>query len=65
MGDASDHSFSGGAGHLSSCGYAVAESLDEQTTIRIEHDLNDARVFERDAQMISQCVLQLADETWE
>ena len=65
MGNAPDHGFGGRACHLSSCGHAVAESLDEQTTIRIEHDLNDARVFERDAQMISQCVLQLADETWE
>ena len=43
-------------------GASMTQPFDEQTTIRIEHDLHDARVFERDAQMVPQGVLQLADE---
>jgi len=65
VGDTPDDSFGGRACHLASCSHSMTEPFDEQTTIRIEHDLDDARVFERDAQMISQCVLQLADEARE
>jgi len=40
----------------------MSKPFDEQPTVRIQHDLNDTRVFESYAKMVSQRVLQFADK---
>jgi hypothetical protein len=42
----------------------VAEAFDEQSAVRVEHDLDDRRIIERDAELVAKCILELADESW-
>lgn len=44
---------------------AVIQPFDKEATIRVKHDFYDAWILQCDTQMISQCVLKLADETGE
>jgi len=40
----------------------VPQPFDEEASVRIEHDLDDGGVIERDAELVAKGVLQLADQ---
>ncbi|GEO85927.1 hypothetical protein GCM10007920_32250 [Ciceribacter naphthalenivorans] len=62
MGDTADDDFRRGPGHSSGRSYAMAKSLDEQPSVRVQHDLDNARIVEGDAEFVSEGILQLADQ---
>lgn len=41
----------------------MAQPVDEQLSVWIEHDLNDTRVIQGDAELIAECLLKLEDES--
>lgn len=51
-----------GDGGRSAGGNTMAEPFDEDLSIRVQHDLDDARVIQRGAQLIAKRLLKLADE---
>ena len=57
-----DYPFCSGGRHLAGRRDAVAESLDEQLSVRIEHDLDDSCVVQRDAKLIAERLLKFADK---
>jgi hypothetical protein len=40
----------------------VTETLDEQLAVRVQHDLDHRCIIERDAELIAERFLQLADQ---
>jgi hypothetical protein len=40
----------------------VTEAFNEQSAVGVEHDLDDCRIVERDAELVSECVLELANK---
>jgi hypothetical protein len=42
----------------------VAEAFYKQSAVRVEHNFDDCRVFESDAQLIAERILELADKSW-
>jgi hypothetical protein len=41
----------------------VTETFDEQSAVRIEHNLDDCRVVEGDAELVAKGVLEFADKS--
>ena len=63
MGDAADDDLRCGAAHLSGRGHAVTEAFNVEPAVRVEHDLDHGSVVERNAELVAESLLQLADQT--
>ena len=63
MGDTADDDFRSRWCHDPGFGYAVTETFDEQSAVRIEHNLDDCRVVEGDAELVAKGVLEFADKS--
>jgi hypothetical protein len=64
VGDATDYDFRSRWCHETGFGYALTEAFDEQSAVRVEHDLDDCCIVECDAELVAKCILELADESW-
>jgi hypothetical protein len=63
MRDRSDHHLGGGRRHLTGGRYAMTEPFDEELAIGIEHDFDNGRVVEGDAELVAESLLQFADKS--
>jgi hypothetical protein len=62
--DGADHDFRSGWRHDPGLSDTVTEAFNEQSAVRVEHDLDDCRIVERDAELVAKCVLEFADKSW-
>lgn len=63
VGDTADHDFRSRWRHDPGFGYTVTEAFNEQSAVRVEHDLDDCRIVERYAELVAKCVLEFADKS--
>ena len=63
MGDTADNDLGCCCRHLAGWRNAVTEPFDEELSIGVEHDLDNGRVVESDAELVAERILELTHQT--